>query len=634
MGYREDANFNINWEFDGKSKPGVYARENAPFLFPDDGIRFLQAQAALDKLRNSNTVIANGNYKIHRGYIRNLEQPAFGDVPVIRCNFQFNPQQIQQNVAMRDDVYLPLLQPPEQLAQPLGANTNFSFDLFFDRSHELAKGSVNGLSASGSSADAMERSSSGGVTADMSTKGENDSYDIGVMADLRIFYAVIGQGFSQEMLDFQKKMFQYNADNYIDNYNAANTDSTTGESGTDGTTTEESGTTTAPPTTPMAGVSDVNSIMNMNTGNFGILMPNPVRIMFSSLFMVDGFITSTSVDFLKFSGNMVPVQCRIGVQMNALHIGFAQSKTFLTKVFEDAAAAAAASNAEEEAQLQELITALNISCKSFLFGTAFGNDSGDNPSWDNVASGKVSPLPVWALAVDDNLATGTNSFERCLYLGFPNIKPVKGGGEQKNNNGTVEGEDSGRDKDEVLKLYEKGSAVNISYNWSINVWGSKQSPLTYSQADYYKRNGINSSNSSQNIKLLGTFSGSESSSSKEQWGYGTNKPGASAERVRRRSVRGNSKVSNSAPDRYRRASSVDDGDDVESSFKNGYFVIEYTFDVTASIASASPLTYTFTSGKRVVSGQDGISGKFPINWPGASSSQGYDNYVVPINGPF
>jgi hypothetical protein len=55
------------------------------------------------------------------------------------------------------------------------------------------------------------------------------------------------------------------------------------------------------------------------------------------MFMVDGFITGTAVDFLKFSTTMVPLQIRVGLTMNAIYIGFARERTFLTDQLDEQA---------------------------------------------------------------------------------------------------------------------------------------------------------------------------------------------------------------------------------------------------------------------------------------------------------
>jgi hypothetical protein len=78
------------------------------------------------------------------------------------------------------------------------------------------------------------------------------------------------------------------------------------------------------------------SALTANYGNSAFLVSTPVRIVFSSLFMVEGYITATQVTFNKFNPNMVPTQCLVGVTMQALYIGFARDKTYLTQTLKDA----------------------------------------------------------------------------------------------------------------------------------------------------------------------------------------------------------------------------------------------------------------------------------------------------------
>ena len=600
MGYREDGNFNINWDYDGLTDPGRYAQQNAKFLYPDDGIRFLQGQAALDAALGRISTLTRGDYKLHRGYIRNLEQPQFGNVPITRCNFQFNPQQIQQNVSMREDVYLPMLQAPEQLAQPLGANVNFSFDLLFDRSHEMAKGKPQGTFEG--SADRGEQGSTGS-TADTNLIGENDAYDIGVLADLRVFYSVIGQGFSKEMIDFQAKMFKYNADSQFAGSPSA------GSSGTESTA--EPGT---PPTSQRSpNITDIENLINSNVGNFALLMPMPVRVMFSSLFMVDGFVTSTSVDFLKFNTKMVPIQCRIGISMNALYIGFARQTTFLTDVFNRAAQAIDAQNAADEASRNELLAALQLSCKTFLIGASYENFN-SRIEWDEAKTLKPNQeLPVWLLAVDK----AQDGRLRNLYLGFPDIEPVKGGDLKF----VIRGEEvtlkDGADKDAILLLYQKGVAVQFTYNWSITVWGripgvANLPPLTQDLAKRFKDGLLSPAQIEQTgIKVLGSYSGTESSSNDEQWGKGASGDGEDAARVRRRSIRGDN-FKNTASSAFKGANS--------NWGNNSYFVLEITVDFSVSSGGGEPITYTYTS-KEVKKGDEDFDRRIYIPWDSPVSQQ-------------
>jgi hypothetical protein len=67
-----------------------------------------------------------------------------------------------------------------------------------------------------------------------------------------------------------------------------------------------------------------------NFGNSAFIVASPIRVVFSSLFIVEGYVTSTMVTFNKFNANMVPTQCSVGISMQALYIGFARKDTFMT----------------------------------------------------------------------------------------------------------------------------------------------------------------------------------------------------------------------------------------------------------------------------------------------------------------
>lgn len=596
MGFRDNGNFNLNWEFEGTNPISTEGKENSPFLFPDDGIRFLQAQAALDKIAGRESNLSKGDYKLHRGYIRNLEQPAFGGTfPISRCNFQFNPQQITQSVAMRDDIYLPMLQPPEQLAQPIGANTNFSFDLFFDRSHELAKGTPPSNVGYTGTADAYERNQPG-FTASRDDIGVNDAYDIGVLADLRVFYSVIGQGFSKAMIEFQKKMFEYNAQKSYDSQYGQPTAGTADTTG--GTSSGESSDTSTPPGAEAPDFSKLNDLMDVNIGNFALLMPNPVRVMFSSLFMVDGFITSTNVDFLKFSTKMVPVQCRIGVTMNALYIGFARQTTFLTKTFEDAANAQTAINNAREAENAELAKSTEI-LKTFGIGAtkttkAFASNT-KLFNWNNVVRGQSfvltgftqPPLSI-AQAVlkpdvftfSGSLGLNQDSAKAIFAAGFPSIVGVVGAGE---------------DKDPILKLFQEGKSITVGYDWTVKIYGGRSQVTAlpqsvaqaavrdddYTDGSYAFRSGTTADRTELKnypIYLIGQFSGSATASSKEEWGSGE-KLG-----IRQKLFA----VDNSASDALTPATGLMTSNDISNTNSwlwTSYYIVEYT--ASANIGSST-----------------------------------------------
>jgi hypothetical protein len=100
--------------------------------------------------------------------------------------------------------------------------------------------------------------------------------------------------------------------------------------GGDGSGTSGDGTSDSQDIPPKFDEDDARTNLTNNFGNSAFLVSLPIRIVFSSLFMVEGYITSTTVTFNKFNPNMVPTQCTVGIQMQAMYMGFAKKDTFLT----------------------------------------------------------------------------------------------------------------------------------------------------------------------------------------------------------------------------------------------------------------------------------------------------------------
>ena len=622
MGYREDGFFNINWAQDSRNASTTGGgKQNPPFAFPDKSIRFLDAQAELQRKFNIvSDTLSRGDYKIHRGYIRNLEQPHFGNVPISRCSFQFNPQEIRQSVSMREDMYLPILQDVKQLQQPVGAVVNFTFDLLFDRSHELSAGT----SRSGLTADQVERGQSANDPSvdPLNPNPDKDPYDIGVLADLRVLYSVIGQGFSREMLEFQKSRLVDAAERVNGTNQPEDTD--TGEGGSTSEGTETSSSTT---TSSLGEIDDValNEILEANYGNWGLLMPNPVRVMFSSLFMLDGFITGTNVDFLKFNTKMVPLMCRVTVNMSAMYIGFARQDTFLTRQFKDAAKALEEERQENEATRSEILSALLLTGNKFGFATAWSDTSTFITSWDAVVRNGNNPLPLWTLVVNDN--AGRKSLGgpgRGIFVGFPNVIPKEGGYDETLPDGTVVRR--GADEDYILKLYEEGLSFNVSYSWDVSIYGGILQSTALSQSAAQSLVNSKSYQSNAQIKLLGKYGGTETSSSKEQWGSGTSGDGVKAERVRRRSIRGNDKVRNQAIGPYQIHGAgdggVNDPTNVPPWLKNAYYVVETTLNIAVTYGSSSDELSISRDYVDVLSGNSNLRKLVNLNWSTTTDTSG------------
>jgi hypothetical protein len=130
----------------------------------------------------------------------------------------------------------------------------------------------------------------------------------GVLSDLAVLDTIIGQGVSQDMVEALAKIQSISS-----TWEASDT--------TGGSVTAPSNVLTE---------EDAKTALGKVFGNSAFLISTPIRIVFSSLFMVDGFITGSAVQFSKFSENLVPTMCAINLTVEAKYIGFARKQTYLT----------------------------------------------------------------------------------------------------------------------------------------------------------------------------------------------------------------------------------------------------------------------------------------------------------------
>lgn len=367
----------------------VLAGDNPAFIWPSNNRRIA-----------AGSPIATGthNQKIQRGYMRMLSQGFSNSASLERkrLHFQFNPETITRAVSARNDIQAWMNQDPVQMTQAIPGDANFSFELFFNREHEVSSGSY--------------RDGYGGPVRASNVKATlpseksqplkaSDVTDIGVLADLIVFDEIIGQGVNSQLIksviENVKKVNTQQRNNAASRSTSEPTNPAVLEATVSGgkitnvtVVKQGSGYVVAPKITfsdsegsgatatvkySNGNVTEVvvtkqgsgyvspkviisgggsgsgkttsdsqdqvpisfdsrkaTSAANANFGNSAFLVSLPVRIVFSSLFMVEGYITATTVTFNKFNPNMVPTQCVVGVTMQALYIGFAREKTYLT----------------------------------------------------------------------------------------------------------------------------------------------------------------------------------------------------------------------------------------------------------------------------------------------------------------
>lgn len=302
--YTKDQFFNITKTGEsGTKQDGFFTPSGltqAPFKYPGNTVRFTGFKNTDANFRNDPT-----SWPLQKGYMRSLlPSQTYGpsgpvDIPSAVCQFQFNPATIRQNVQQNPNVTHFIMQEPSQYSQPMMGNVNFQFDLLFDRSAEL---------------NTRSRVSRGRLDTN-SPWDKNGPEDVGVLHDLSRLFSVIGQGMSQDQLEFAYTSL---SQQYI---NDPRTEVTTVGEGEDAT--EE--------TSSIAlDESRFRNFLNENLGNAGFLLPLPVRVLFSSLYIVEGLVQSCEVQFTRFTTQMVPMQCFVSIVMEAKYIGFSKSRTFFT----------------------------------------------------------------------------------------------------------------------------------------------------------------------------------------------------------------------------------------------------------------------------------------------------------------
>lgn len=304
------------------------AQDNPEFLYPRN--------PAPNIYDSPNNVVTST--KVQRGFIRGIFPEVISDIqkeyknsytnakpPVRRCFFQFNPSLILRSVQASSSTLNPLLQSATEIIQPIPGQASFEFQLLFNREREVSNQQYK--NASGKTVGTSNLSSPlggyGGVDAPYN---QGDVGDIGVFADLYVLDSIIGQSITQDMVDTVKAYW----------------DATKGSRGTKTsyTTVDKDGKTVKveEEDNPWANTdflgekdTDFNQRLSQVLGNTAFLNPMPVRIVFSSLFMVEGFVTASNVAFHKFSANMVPTVCTVTLNVQALYIGFAKKQSYLSE---------------------------------------------------------------------------------------------------------------------------------------------------------------------------------------------------------------------------------------------------------------------------------------------------------------
>lgn len=269
-----------------------------------------------------------------------------------RCFFQFNPSLILRSVQASTTVLNPLLQPATELLQPIPGQAAFEFQLLFNREREVSNHKMASGFKSGDPTMA-DTSFYGNSLASYGSKGseynQNHVSDLGVLSDLYVLDSIIGQSITADAIESLQAYWDITKRNKQDKKTVTAND--------DGTTTtvdyKKNGDIVTTITEPgkedkVSKVSNPDAFQTFDftsaetktklegvLGNSAFLSPLPVRIVFSSLFMVEGFVTASNVAFHKFNAQMVPTVCTVTLNVQALYLGFAKKDSYVSKQMYD-----------------------------------------------------------------------------------------------------------------------------------------------------------------------------------------------------------------------------------------------------------------------------------------------------------
>lgn len=308
-------------------------KDNPLFIYPGDTFVDLGTRRGAPK-----------RVPMERGYIRRLKEfyDKMENPPTIfnrRCNFQFQPDTIVRSVAANAyDTQFFFNQEPSQLSVPIPGQASYSFKLLFNREAELVS--------------RQYRTASGLQSADVRTINNrlrsgpeyfiNNEYDpswvcgLGVLADIMVLDAVIGQGFNEEMLEIVKQTLIARETNPPVVQETADDEDKDNKEAV---------------TTPSWNWT--NDSLNPNLGNSAFITPVPVRVVLSKWMIVEGFVTSMNVNFHKFTKTYIPSQASVEVSMQALYIGFEKQQTMLTQKVSPGSATSASESPDSTGPVEQ-----------------------------------------------------------------------------------------------------------------------------------------------------------------------------------------------------------------------------------------------------------------------------------------
>lgn len=283
---------------------------NQLFTYPDRVVRGMR--------KGRDGEFSEYSERLSRGYIRNIE---FGENPqaVRKCSFQFNPSKLRQVVEANSSMLNVLQQDPYQWAQPFGGDISFQFELLFDRSAELNNSTDRPADSvlDPDNVNIWERYGPG---------------QVGVLHDISVLASVIGLGISGSQVEYLKDLLRARLTSDVSNaavdiLNTANTA---------GAPLDPQDVLDIAQTNIDNFVGEDAESIETNSGNSAFLIPLPVRVVFSSLYVVEGLVREIDINFVKFTTKMVPMIASVVINLEAKYVGFSKPKTFFTEALSSA----------------------------------------------------------------------------------------------------------------------------------------------------------------------------------------------------------------------------------------------------------------------------------------------------------
>jgi hypothetical protein len=317
--------------------------ENPEFrIFPNDlNVTDNQIQRGYMRLLSENLMIGDSDFKTAEEQIGTVKAALQHEKLGTKLNFQFNPNQLTRSVTARTDTQLWINQSPSQLLQPGIGDMNFGWSMLFNREAEVSANKVatERRTASGMEVDrpTLDQYMSMGDVRPTSPSGrqgisgwesifhggtEEAAKVLGVLADISILDRITGQSITRESYDYAKKRFETLKAQGLAYDTAEGVGSELKES--EAMSMEEAA------DAAFGEGKGATALLEANVYNSAFLVPNPVRVVFSEHFMVDGYVNQVTVTFQKFSPEMIPTVATVDISMHAIYQGFTRQKSAFT----------------------------------------------------------------------------------------------------------------------------------------------------------------------------------------------------------------------------------------------------------------------------------------------------------------